>query len=108
MSGLSDRNDINAVNYKLQLDEKLKNLQLLLSDYDLPKLKVFKSPIRNFRMRAEFRIWHEDNIAHYAMNYPGENKVYLVDNYPIGSIQIKKVMKPLLKMINMNDLLKYR
>ena len=90
MSGLSDRNDINAVNYKLQLDEKLKNLQLLLSDYDLPKLKVFKSPIRNFRMRAEFRIWHEDNIAHYAMNYPGENKVYLVDNYPIGSIQIKK------------------
>ena len=108
MSGLSDRNDINAVNYKLQLDEKLKNLQLLLSGYNLPKLKVYKSPIRNFRMRAEFRIWHEDNIAHYAMNYPGENKVYLVDNYPIGSIQIKKVMKPLLKMINMNDLLKYR
>jgi tRNA (uracil-5-)-methyltransferase len=59
-------------------------------------------------MRAEFRIWHENGSAHYAMNQPGEKRPYIIENFPIGSQLINSLMLPLLSEINANELLSRR
>lgn len=91
---------INLENYNSALNRKIKNFKILLSKHDFPTPKIFPSPIKNFRMRAEFRIWHDDGVAKYAMNYPGQKKVYFLEEFPIASLIINKTMNPLIKMIN--------
>ena len=56
-------------------------------------------------MRAEFRIWHEDGRAHYAMNSPGEKRPYIIHQFPIGGPLITGLMRPLLDAINNSVLL---
>ena len=91
---------INLKNYNSALNRKIKNFKILLSKHDFPTPIIFPSPIKNFRMRAEFRIWHDDGVAKYAMNYPGQKKVYFLEEFPIASLIINKTMNPLIKMIN--------
>ena len=50
---------LNIADYQPQLDEKAARIQDLLSDFETPELEVFASPAEHYRMRAEFRVWHE-------------------------------------------------
>jgi tRNA (uracil-5-)-methyltransferase len=59
-------------------------------------------------MRAEFRIWHEQGQAHYAMNKPGEKRPYIIESFPIGSALINRLMPPILDAINASDSLSRR
>ena len=38
-----------------------------MSGIELPETEVFESERQNFRMRAEFRVWHEDDRSFFAM-----------------------------------------
>lgn len=99
---------INPDNYQQQLDEKLSRLKMAFSDLPLPPLEIHTSQPLNFRMRAEFRIWHENGRAHYGMNNPGEKKPYIIENFPIGSELINQLMPQLLNAINTNEHLSHR
>ena len=55
---------INPAEYQPQLDEKAARIQNIFADFDTPELEVFASPAEHYRMRAEFRVWHEDLYAH--------------------------------------------
>ena len=99
---------INPDNYQQQLDEKLAELNSTFSGLTLPKVDIHTSEPLYFRMRAEFRIWHESGSAHYAMNQPGEKRPYIIKNFPIGSQQINNLMPPLLSAINANEVLSKR
>ena len=99
---------INPDNYHQQLDEKLTELNTAFSGLTLPKVDIHTSEPLHFRMRAEFRIWHENGSAHYAMNQPGEKRPYIIQNFPIGSQQINSLMPLLLSEINANELLSRR
>lgn len=99
---------INPDNYQQQLDEKLSDLNSDFAELSLPNIDVHPSEPLNFRMRAEFRIWHEDNQAHYAMNKPGENRPYIIKDFPIGSTQINQLMPGLLTEINQSEVLSRR
>lgn len=58
-------------------------------------------------MRAEFRIWHQDGVAHYAMTRPGTKQNYIIEpHFPIASVTINRLMPPLLAQINLSDTLK--
>ncbi len=100
--------DYSTANYQRQLDQKLATLAEDFAGFDLPAPEVFTSPPQHFRMRAEFRIWRQDGIAHYAMNRPGEKCPYPLEAdpthgyFPIGSIRINQLMPPLLEAINRN------
>ena len=51
--------------YQAQLDEKRDRLTQLFADFNPPALEVHASPAEHYRMRAEFRIWHEgDDLFH--------------------------------------------
>jgi tRNA (uracil-5-)-methyltransferase len=97
---------INPVEYDHQLHLKISNLKKVFSDISLPAFEVYKSEPLNFRMRAEFRIWHEDGEVFYAMNNPDKKNPYIIKEFPIGSKKINELMAPLLLEINKNDILK--
>jgi tRNA (uracil-5-)-methyltransferase len=95
-------------NYEVQLKNKLQlftNSLKRFGDYDI---EVHKSSPTAFRMRAEFRIWHEAGIAHYAMNKSGEKRPYIITQFPIGGPLIQRNMAPLLVSINADPTLSKR
>ena len=100
--------DFSDANYQIQLTEKLHSFKDSLDQFGNFPIEVHKSKALGFRMRAEFRIWHEDGIAHYAMNHPGDKRPYIINNFPIGSDLITSTMSPLLKIINENQRLSER
>ena len=97
-------------NYQIQLDSKTQALKTAFYDagIEIPDLSIYPSTSQGFRMRAEFRIWHEHGRAHYAMNHPGQKKPYIIDSFPIGSALINRLMKPILDAININSSLSNR
>ena len=58
--------------YTQQLDQKIQYLQQLFQGLDFPEIQVFESPEQHYRMRAEFRIWHEGGEVFYAMFERGQ------------------------------------
>ncbi len=82
--------------YTRQLDEKAARLRELLAPFDAPELAMFDSPLKNFRLRAEFRLWREDGQRHYAMFAPGDNRTpILIEEFPIASLRINQLMPQL-------------
>ncbi|MCZ8487692.1 hypothetical protein O9992_08365 [Vibrio lentus] len=39
----------------------------MFSQYDVPELEVYGSQEQHYRMRAEFRVWHEGDDMYYVM-----------------------------------------
>ncbi|WP_438951808.1 tRNA (uridine(54)-C5)-methyltransferase TrmA [Porticoccus sp.] len=100
---------INLDNYQQQLDEKLTALRATFCDIPLPeKIAVYPSESVHFRMRAEFRIWHENGRAHFAMNRPDKKTPYIVTDFPIGARLINRLMPFLIKEINASLILSNR
>ena len=58
--------------YTAQLAEKTQRLAALLSPFAAPAPQVFPSPESGYRMRAEFRIWHDGDQISYAMFAHGQ------------------------------------
>lgn len=93
--------------YEQQLDEKLAQLKLDFSEFQLPQVQVFRSPKQNYRMRAEFKIWHQDGQAHYAMYQPGEyKKPFMIEQFPVASVLINQLMPKLLSAVNASPILR--
>ena len=96
--------------YQQQLDNKVDHYRTLMADagVELPHLDIYHSAPSGFRMRAEFRIWHENGQAHYAMNKPGEKRPYIIHDFPIGSALINQLMPKILAAVNASDTLSFK
>lgn len=70
------------------------------------KISVFPSKEINYRMRAEFRIWHEGDDIFYAMHKPDTKEIYTLTDFPAASEQINVAMPKLLEHIKRNELLR--
>jgi tRNA (uracil-5-)-methyltransferase len=108
LHGGSALQPINPDNYQQQLEEKLDRLKTEFSGLPIPEIAVHTSEPLHFRMRAEFRIWHENGCAHYAMNKPGEKRPYIIEDFPIGAELINQLMPKLLDVINASEILSRR
>jgi len=102
--------DFAPENYQQQLLQKADAVRALLADFNPPQATVIASPVEHFRMRAEFRIWHEsDNKhsrCHYVMFDAKQSKQPVkVVYFPIAHKSISELMTPLLTTINANELL---
>ncbi|MEJ2766428.1 tRNA (uridine(54)-C5)-methyltransferase TrmA [Photobacterium sp. MCCC 1A19761] len=87
--------DINPAEYQAQLDEKAARIQNIFADFETPELEVFASPAEHYRMRAEFRVWHEGDNLYYIMFNQETRQKYRVDQFPAASRLINDLM-PLL------------
>ncbi|MBT5292493.1 MAG: tRNA (uridine(54)-C5)-methyltransferase TrmA [Cellvibrionales bacterium] len=99
--------------YEQLLGEKAQRITQLLAAFNPPTPAIFPSPEKHFRMRAEFRIWHdrqgENNHCFYVMFEPDAPTVPVkVDHYPIGSLSITALMPKLLDKINQSNTLKHK
>jgi len=102
-------NELNAQNYDALLKEKAATIEQLFSDVNTPKLHVFASPEKHFRMRAEFRIWHTGDTLNYVMFKKGEKNTPInIYEFPNASEIISRVMNPLLEAIQKQEILSHK
>ncbi|MEO4045626.1 tRNA (uridine(54)-C5)-methyltransferase TrmA [Pseudomonas sp. CAU 1711] len=82
--------------YAAQLDEKAARLRELLAPFAAPEPQVFDSPREHYRLRAEFRLWREQEERHYAMFEAGDKYTpILIEQFPIASARINELMPQL-------------
>ncbi|CAD5199416.1 tRNA (uridine(54)-C5)-methyltransferase TrmA [Pseudomonas sp. FEN] len=82
--------------YTAQLEDKVALLRDLLAPFDAPEPRVFDSPLRHFRLRAEFRLWRQAGERHYAMFAQDDKRTpLLIEDFPIASLRINELMPKL-------------
>ena len=100
---------VNPSNYSQQLEEKSQRISEQFSTFTPPALEVFTSEPLHFRMRAEFKIWHEGNDSHYVMFKKDTPKQpHHIDHFPIGSTIINQLMPQLMNAVKASPLLRER
>lgn len=96
--------DIDANQYDAQLQDKVEMLTTQFAGLNPPELEVFSSAPLNYRMRAEFRVWHDgDDLFHIMFDQSTKEK-YRVDNFPPASCLINDVMQALLELVRPSEL----
>lgn len=98
--------DFTPEGYQLQLEEKSQRLAAMMAPYTAPELEVFASPEKNYRMRAEFRIWHEGDEMYYIMFDKETRQKYRVDQFPAASRLINDLMPMLIEAMQDNEVLR--
>lgn len=88
--------------YADQLSQKEALLNSQFATFSPPSLETFASPTTHYRMRAEFKIWHQDDLCHYAMQPTGDKTAgpILMRDFPVASVTINAVMPVLLDLLN--------
>ncbi|WP_439257424.1 tRNA (uridine(54)-C5)-methyltransferase TrmA [Lonepinella sp. BR2271] len=94
--------------YDNLLAEKCEKLTALFAPFHAPQLEIFASPTQHFRMRAEFRVWHDGDDLYHIMFDQESKKRYRVDSFPIASELINQMMQSLLPLLKQQDVLRNR
>ena len=82
--------------YADQLAAKQARLTELLAPFAAPTPAVFDSPREHYRLRAEFRLWRENEERFYAMFAAGDKHTpILMDDFPTASLAINALMPKL-------------
>jgi tRNA (uracil-5-)-methyltransferase len=80
-------------NYAAQLAEKVAQFKLAFAPFAITEPEVFPSAPEHYRLRAEFRIWHQGDDLHYAMFDPENPKQPgMVEHFPIAAESICGLM----------------
>lgn len=94
--------------YDAQLAEKVSRLETMMTPFAAPAVEVFRSPVSHYRMRAEFRIWHEgDDLYHIIFDQETKQRIR-VDQFPAASELINQVMPKMMAAIRDNRLLRHK
>lgn len=99
--------DLNT-QYTEQLEQKTHKLQAMLAPFNAPSLSVHPSQPQHYRMRAEFRIWHEGDDLFHIMFDQASKQRYRVDNFPTASLLINQMMNALLPLLKVSPVLRNR
>jgi tRNA (uracil-5-)-methyltransferase len=92
--------------YEAQLAAKAGRLRELMARFAAPAIEVFRSPPRHYRMRAEFRVWHEgDDLYHIIFDQETRARIR-VDTFPAASELICELMPRMIDAIKDNPILR--
>ena len=96
--------------YQIQLSEKKHRFAELLapfiSDPILQKTYVAESEPEHYRMRAEFRVWHDgDDLYHIMFDQQSKQK-YRVDQLPAASVLINQAMTDVISAVKTSPILR--
>ncbi|MFA6237931.1 MAG: tRNA (uridine(54)-C5)-methyltransferase TrmA [Bacteriovorax sp.] len=95
-------------NYASQLEEKRLKLNALFSDIEHPEIEVFESLPEHYRMRAEFRVWHEGEDLYYYMFDKGQDQKVRTEQYGPASLLINQMMSVLMEELRPNKILRHK
>ncbi|PKH19147.1 tRNA (uridine(54)-C5)-methyltransferase TrmA [Enterobacterales bacterium CwR94] len=94
--------------YDTQLAEKTHRLKTMMTPFAAPDVEVFRSPVSHYRMRAEFRIWHDgDDLYHIIFDQQTRQRIR-VDSFPAASELINRLMPRLLDAIRDQHVLRFK
>jgi tRNA (uracil-5-)-methyltransferase len=94
--------------YEAQLAEKVVRLQSLMTPFSAPLPEVFRSPVSHYRMRAEFRIWHDgDDLYHIIFDQQTKSRIR-VDSFPAASELINQLMSVMIEAVRDNKTLRHK
>ena len=96
--------EIQADNYVDQLTIKINTLKDSFSPHPMPELEVFASETLHYRLRAEFRLWHDGDDLHHVMFDQMTKEKYQVHYFPPASQLINDVMTDILLLLKGNDI----
>ena len=99
---------IHPDNYEKQLFDKKQKMLALFSCFSLPSAEIFPSKPLNYRLRAEFRVWHQGDDLYYIMFNSETKEKFRVDDFPVASKLINQAMKALLVSIKDKKELRYK
>ena len=91
--------------YSELLQKKYEKLTALLRPFNAPEIQVFASPPSHYRMRAEFRIWHEQGDFYHIMFDQTTKQRYRIDEFPIAGELINRMMKSLPALLKEQEVL---
>ncbi|MGR3806214.1 tRNA (uridine(54)-C5)-methyltransferase TrmA [Pasteurella testudinis] len=94
--------------YSQLLSDKQQKLSALLAPFGTPPIEVFASEPQHYRMRAEFRIWHDHNEIYHIMFDPQTRQRYRVDHFPVASRLINRMMQAILPLLQPEPLLAHK
>ncbi|MFK7731568.1 MAG: tRNA (uridine(54)-C5)-methyltransferase TrmA [Pseudomonadales bacterium] len=95
--------------YQQQLASKLALIRRHLAPFTSANPDVFESPASGYRMRAEFRIWHEGDRSDYVMFPKGKPKEpYRIESFSAGSAAIQRLMPLVIEKIRATPVLRER
>ncbi|AWL12486.1 tRNA (uracil(54)-C(5))-methyltransferase [Saliniradius amylolyticus] len=93
---------IDPTTYDQQLEQKAQALRTQMSAFSMPTLEVYASEPSHYRLRAEFRVWHDGDDLYHIMFDPDTKDKYRVDHFLPGSRLINSVMQELLALLRPN------
>lgn len=86
--------------YEQLLAEKTANFLPRFKALGAPDPDIFASPVTGFRLRAEFRMWHDDEDLSYVMFSSDDRKTPVaIDRFPIACETIQRLMPQLLNAL---------
>ena len=78
-----------------------------LDEIHLPPTEVHESARSNFRMRAEFRVWHDGDRSYLAMFDSDDPKTPIeVPSFPMGSEKINELMPAFIEEIGRSEVIR--
>lgn len=93
--------------YDVQLATKLEQFKSDFSPFELPEPAVHASLPLHYRLRAEFRIWHQDDRLDYAMFDSAEPKQPIaIERFPTAVETICTLMSRLREALQASEVLK--
>ncbi len=94
--------------YDALLAAKKARIAAQFAEFDLPEIEVFTSQPEHYRLRAEFRTWHEGDDLYYVM-FDGDKRTPVrLDSCPMVSERIHDVMFKLLDAIRPDPVLRFK
>ncbi|NTS78884.1 tRNA (uridine(54)-C5)-methyltransferase TrmA [Catenovulum sp. SM1970] len=97
---------IDVAQYQALLKEKIAETEAGFSSLAMPQANVVESPESGYRLRAEFRVWHQDDDSFYIMFDPQTKEKYRVDHYIPGSTLINELMEAVREAFLPNEILR--
>lgn len=101
-------NQYNTDNYGSQLEIKRQKLKELFSDYTNLEIEVFASAPSHYRMRSEFRVWHEGEDLYYYMFNKGAEEKIRTEQFLPASVLINQMMTALMEELRPNHTLRHK
>jgi tRNA (uracil-5-)-methyltransferase len=93
--------------YQALLTQKVHAVEKLLSPFSPPAPQVYPSATTGFRLRAEFKMWHEGDDINFVMFRPEEPRTPIViTEFPIADKCIQDSMLVLRGVLKANSILR--
>ena len=90
--------------YSGQLQDKIALNRDRFASFYSGNIAVFESPDAHYRSRSEFKLWHDGDAIHYAMNNATKDGVIFVEECPQVNRYIAELMPNLLNAISEKEI----